>query len=103
MVQVQSYQGYFKNGQFMSPQAVELPEGVEVFITITGRKMPQSETWVEVGDNAERKHTLEQQAAIKFLKATEKINSEGFDPDTLEAFERWDNGEFKLELEDNLS
>jgi len=87
----------------MSPQAVKLPEGVEVFITITGRKMPQDTTGAEVGGNTERKLTQEQQAVINFLKATEKINNEGFDPETLEAFERWDNGEFKLEFEDKLS
>ena len=54
-------------------------------------------------DSPEKKLTLEQQTVLRFLKATEKINGEGFDSETLEAFERWDNGEFKLEFEDKLS
>jgi len=102
MVQVQTYQGYFRNGQFMSPKAVRLPDNVEVFITVTGRKMPQDAIWANPSDNQEESYTLEQQTAIKFLNATEKINKEGFDPETLEAFERWDSGEFKLDFEERL-
>jgi len=103
MIQVQSYQGYFKNGQFMSPRAVELPEGVEVFITITGRKISQEPIEDKPSDSQEKDYTEEQQAAIKFLAATEQINKEGFDSETLEAFERWDNDKFKLDFEENLS
>jgi len=101
MIQAQSYQGYFKNGQFMSPHAVKLPENMEVFITITGRAISEEDIWA--GDDYQSKLTQEQQAAIKFINETEKINKEGFDTETLEAFEAWDNGEFQLDFEERLS
>jgi len=102
MVQVKSYQGYFKNGQFMSPQAVKLPENVEVFITITGRMIPQDVIWARPDNSYETKLLPEHQAAIKFLDAIEKINEKEIDSETLDAFERWDNGEFRLDFEERL-
>jgi len=100
MVQLKSYQGYFKNGQFMSPQAVKLPENVEVFVTITGRNIPQEDIWIN--DSQKDIFVSEHKAAIKFIDATEKVNMEGFDSDTMKAFERWDSGEFRLDFEERL-
>jgi len=98
MSQVQAYQGYFRDGKFISQQPVKLPENVEVFITITGRKAPLSVT--EMNNLEEGGMTSAQLAAKKFLEATEKINQEGFDEETLESFRQWDAGEFRLNLEE---
>ena len=86
----------------MSPQVVNLPEDVEVFITITGREIPKEAISLKPVNGQEKNITSEQQAVIKFLSTTEGINKEGFDFDTLDAFERWDNGEFKLNFEEKL-
>ena len=102
MVQVKSYQGYFKNGQFMSPQAVNLPENVEVFITITGRDVSQETMWGAQYEDTVKYHTPERQAAIKFIEATTRINEEDFDAETLEIFSRWDDEEFRLDFEERL-
>jgi hypothetical protein len=42
MEMIQTYQGFFKNGRFMPLDigAVAIPEEIEVFITVTGRKLP---------------------------------------------------------------
>ena len=99
MAQVQSYQGYFKNGQFISPQAVKLPENVEVFITITGRKMPTENT----EDKPQEGFTLEQlEVAKNVLQGVEKITENGLNKETLEAFESLERGDFKLKFEERL-
>ena len=97
MAQVQAYQGYFKNGQFISSQIVKLPENVEVFITVTDRAMPQD----VISKEAQKKIlTNEQQAAFEFLKSIEKVNKKDFDEETLESFKKWDDGEFRLKFEE---
>ena len=101
MIQVQSYQGYFKNGQFMSPQAVKLPENVEVFITITGRKMPLEST--EVEPSTQEGLTPEQlEVAKNVLLGVERITENGLSKETLEAFESLERGDFKLRFEERL-
>ena len=86
MVQVQSYRGYFKDGQFMSPFATKLPENVEVVVTVIGDPVLNNKS--------------EQEAVRKFLVATKRINEEGFCAQTLESFEMWDRGEFRLDFEE---
>jgi len=101
MAQVQSYQGYFKNGQFISPQAVKLPENVEVFITITGRKMPVESTGIK--PIAQECLTDEQlEVAKNVLLGVERITENGLSKETLEAFEILERGDFKLKFEERL-
>jgi len=101
MQQAQSYQGYFKNGQFMSPQAVKLPENVEVFITITGRKMPIE--GIEDKPITQGGLTSEQlEVAKNVLLGVEKITQNGLSKETLEAFESLERGDFKLRFEERL-
>ena len=101
MIQVQSYQGYFKNGQFMSPQAVKIPENVEVFITITGRKMPIEST--EVKPITQEGLTPEQlEVAKNVLLGVERITENGLSKETLEAFGSLERGDFKPKFEERL-
>ena len=37
---VQTFQGYFKEGRFVSSQSVEIPEFVEVYIVVTSKTIP---------------------------------------------------------------
>lgn len=100
MAQVQAFQGFFRNGQFMSPQAVELPENVEVFITITGREIP-----FESQNTSEKEGlTLKQQELAKnVLFNLEKFTENGLSEETLESFESLERGDFKLKFEERLS
>jgi hypothetical protein len=43
---IQTYQGYFKDGRFipLEPETVTIPEEVEVFVIVTGRKVPTQDT-----------------------------------------------------------
>jgi len=93
MVQVQSYQGFFKDGQFMSPKAVKLPENVEVFITITGREMP----FKSVDDD----FTPEQSAVMTVLSSLP--SKADYTSEDLEAFERLERGDYKLKFAERLS
>ncbi|MCL2198975.1 MAG: hypothetical protein FWB80_08645 [Defluviitaleaceae bacterium] len=101
MTQVQALQGYFRNGQFMSPQVVELPENVEVFITITGRKIPIENTDIKPVQQEEL--TLEQlEVAKNVLLGVERITSNGLSKETLESFESLERGDFKIKFEERL-
>jgi len=44
MEMVQTYQGYFQNGRFVSPDVMKIPENVEVRVTVTGRELPLTKT-----------------------------------------------------------
>jgi len=101
MVQVQSYQGYFKNGQFMSPQAVKLPENVEVFITITGREIC-FETTAEESAQQEGLSPEQLEVAKNVLLGVERITANGLSKETLEAFESLEHGDFKMKFEERL-
>lgn len=101
MVQVQAYQGYFKNGQFMSPQAVKLPEDVEVFITITGRKIPVEN--MDIEPITKEGLTPEQlEVARNVLLGVERITTNGLSKETPEAFESLERGDFKPKFEERL-
>jgi len=43
---VQTYQGHFQDGRFISPQSPTIPEYVEVFVVVTNKSIPvvQSKT-----------------------------------------------------------
>ena len=101
MAQVQALQGFFRNGQFMSPQPVKLPENVEVFITITDRKIPVEST--DVKPITQEGLTPEQlEVARNVLLGVEKITVNGLSKETLEAFESLERGDFKLKFEERL-
>jgi len=101
MTQVQALQGFFRDGQFMSPQAVKLPENVEVFITITGRKIPIENT--ELKPSAPEGLTPEQlEIAKNVLLGVERITDSGLSKETLEAFKSLERGDFKLKFEERL-
>ena len=101
MAQVQALQGYFRNGQFMAPQAVELPENVEVFITITGRKIPVESTDVKL--IPQESLTPEQlKIARNVLLGVERVTANGLNKETLESFESLKRGDFKLKFEERL-
>ncbi|MCL2096070.1 MAG: hypothetical protein FWH10_04115 [Oscillospiraceae bacterium] len=50
---VQTYQGYFKNGRFMTLEAVEIPEEAEVYIMVTGRKAKHPEEEEDISKRTE--------------------------------------------------
>jgi hypothetical protein len=94
MVQAQLFQGYFRNGQFVSPQGGQLPENVEVFITVTGR---------EIAPKTDKLTPEQLDVAKNFLYDVERISNEGFSDEAKESFEMWDKGEFRLKFEERLS
>ena len=44
---VQTYQGYFQEGRFVSPQANSIPENVEVYVLVTNKAVLVEKTLVE--------------------------------------------------------
>ncbi|MCL2171713.1 MAG: hypothetical protein FWB71_06110 [Defluviitaleaceae bacterium] len=95
MAQIQALQGYFRNGQFVSEQAIKIPENVEVFITITGREIPL--------EHMEKGLTAEQLDKAKgVLSAINKITEKGLSAETLEAFETLERGDFKFKIGERL-
>ena len=38
---VQTFQGHFQEGRFVSPQTAEIPEYVEVVVVVTGKVIPK--------------------------------------------------------------
>jgi hypothetical protein len=83
---VMRYAGKIINGQPTFLEAVKLPENANITIVI------------DLDVKSDEKFTSEQQAAIAFVEGIGKINAGGFDEETIKAFERWDNGEFRLNL-----
>jgi hypothetical protein len=41
---VQTYQGYFQEGRFVSPQVKAIPEQVEVYVLVTNNSIPARKT-----------------------------------------------------------
>jgi len=41
---LQTYQGYFQNGRFISPELANVPENVEVYIMVTGKEFELPKT-----------------------------------------------------------
>lgn len=92
MSQVQAYQGYFRDGKFISQQPVILPENVEVFITITGREMSHN----TISDE----RSPEKNAILGVLSVLP--SKEDFLPEDIEAFERLEQGDYKFKMEERL-
>ena len=63
---MQTYQGYFQKGRFISPEMVEIPDNIEVFVMVTGRELPQPNT------NAQK----QLEAFDKFVSAIRSIKDE---------------------------
>ena len=49
---VQTYQGYFKEGRFVSPESTEIPECVEVYVVVTSNTIPG--THRDVGHHSQK-------------------------------------------------
>jgi len=41
---VQTFQGYFREGRFVSPQTKVIPENVEVYVVVTNKVVPAAQT-----------------------------------------------------------
>ena len=54
-------------------------------------------------EDEDEKLAARQRALVKLTKAIDKINSGGFDEETLESFARWDQGEFGNAVFDDKS
>jgi hypothetical protein len=70
----QAYQGYFKNGRFMplELETVTIPDEIEVYITVTGRKVTQQpETSVITVDEEELKKRREMLKSITGIIKTD--------------------------------
>jgi len=63
---VQTYQGYFRKGQFISQESVAIPDNVEVYVMITGREYPPSKS----------KAQQQLEAFDRFVAAIESIDDE---------------------------
>ena len=106
MLQVQEYNGYLQNGRFISTDKVAPPDNVTVVVKVTGQVIPfrsadQQEVLTAL-DSLKEMHKEEQKAVLNFLEGIDKINENDLDEETLKSFEMWDNGEFKLDLEERL-
>ena len=99
MVQMQAHQAYVQaDGQLsLVNSLIRLPRNKKVTV------LWEEDTTTETETTEQKNLTPQQQAVMKFMDATEKINSEGFDDETLKSFEKWDNGDFRLNLEGGLS
>ena len=84
---LKAYQGYFKNGRFMPLEKVEIPENVEVFVTVTGRELPQVKS----------KSEQQRKAMEEFLAAISQIHDE---PITDDDIARLENNRVKIEWKD---
>jgi len=63
---VQTYQGYFQNGRFISPELIAIPDNIEVYVMITGKELPPPKT----------KSQRQLEAFDKFVSAVRSIGDE---------------------------
>ena len=63
---VQAYQGYFRKGRFISQEAAEIPDNVEAYVMLTGKRFPQPKT----------KAQQQLEAFDKFVSAVRSIDDE---------------------------
>ena len=66
MQMVQTYQGYFQEGQFISQELAVIPDNMEVYVMVTGRKYLSPKT----------KAQRQLEAFDKFVSAIESIDDE---------------------------
>lgn len=90
MAQIQAHKGFIlTDGRLIFDDArISPPKNIKVTVF-----------WEDEAAT-EKDLTTEQQAVIAFVNGIKEINARGFDEETLKAFEKWDNGEFKLDLEE---
>ena len=82
---VQTYQGYFQKGRFISSELMAIPDNVEAYVMITGRKLTQSKT----------KAQRQLEAFDKFVSAIRLIEDE---PLTNEDFAELENNRATFSL-----
>jgi len=63
---VQTYQGYFSKGMFISKEAVTIPDNVEVYVMITGNQYVEQKT----------KSQRQLEAFNRFVSAIHSIDDE---------------------------
>jgi len=99
MAQMQAHQAYVQADGRLSliNSPIRLPRNKMITV------LWEEDTTAEAEKTEQKNLTPQQQAVMKFMEATEKINNEGFDDETLKSFEKWDNGDFRLNLEVGLS
>ena len=66
MKMIQTYQGYFQKGRFISPELISIPDNVEADVMITGKKCLSAKT----------KSQRKLDAFNKFVSAVESIDDE---------------------------
>jgi aminoglycoside phosphotransferase (APT) family kinase protein len=64
---LQTYQGYFQNGRFMSVEEAVIPENTRVFVTVVGNELPP----VAVSRSRRQLEALE-----RFIAAVREIDNE---------------------------
>ena len=87
---LQTYQGYFQDGRFVSHEAVVIPENTRVIITVVGNELPPVNT---ISRSQQQLEALE-----RFITAVRAIDDE---PLTDEDFAELENNRvnFKREIE----
>ncbi|MDR2713403.1 MAG: hypothetical protein LBB91_09875 [Clostridiales bacterium] len=86
MKMVQTYQGYFQKGRFISTEPAVIPDNVEVFIMVTDRELPISRT----------KAQRQLEAFDKFVSAISSVSDE---PLTDEDFAELENNRASFDRE----
>ena len=80
----QTYQGYFKNGVFISPDSAKIPDNADVFVMITGNTFSQVKAQRQLD------------ALDKFVSAVKTINDE---PLTDDDFAKLENNRLNFSRE----
>ena len=65
---LQTYQGYFQEGKFISPEGINIPENITVLITVVGNELPPIDI---VSRSQQQLEALEQ-----FITAIKAIDNE---------------------------
>ena len=85
----QAYQGYFKNGRFISHEPVVIPENTKVYVMIVGDEL------LPVKTVAQKQH----EAAQNFMMSIQKIRKELTEEDKI-ALDELESGKYKPIFED---
>ena len=85
---IQTYQGYFLKGRFVSPEPVEIPDNAEAFVVVTGKQYQSLKT----------KAQRQLEAFNRFVSAIRSIDDE---PLSEEDFSKLENNRanFSREVE----
>jgi hypothetical protein len=74
---IQAYQGYFKDGSFVSYEPVTIPENVEVYVMITEKELPSDKSISQ----------RQREAMNKFVAANNAIDDEPLTEEFFHALE----------------